>query len=80
VLTGWYNDDQKNHIHFENGVAVLPIRRDERTDTTLVQATCKYMNGESIAIDGGAILTDIRDSGARVLAIQGGKGRSRHTV
>ena len=52
VLTGWYNDDHKNHIHFDNGVAVLPIRRDERTDITLVQATCRYMNGESIAIDG----------------------------
>jgi hypothetical protein len=52
VLTGWYNDDHKNHIHFDTGVRVLPIRRDARTDTTLIQATCRYMNGENLAIDG----------------------------
>lgn len=53
VLTGWYNDDHKNHIHFDNGVRLAPIRRDLRTDTTLIQATCRYMNGEQgLAIDG----------------------------
>jgi hypothetical protein len=53
VLTGWYNDDHKNHIHFDNGVPLVPIRRDLRTDTTLIQATCRYMNGEAdLAIDG----------------------------
>jgi hypothetical protein len=53
VLTGWYNADHQNHIHFDNGVPVLPIRRDMRTDTTLVQATCKYMGGSpGLDIDG----------------------------
>ena len=52
VLTGWYNDDHKNHIHFDTGTPVLPIRRDARTDTTLIQAACRYMNGADIAIDG----------------------------
>jgi hypothetical protein len=52
VLTGWYDNDHKNHIHFDNGVPVLPIRRDQPSDTTLVQATCRYMNGDAIPIDG----------------------------
>jgi hypothetical protein len=52
VLTGWYNTDHANHIHFDNGIALPPIRTSVRTDTTLVQAICNYMNGESLAIDG----------------------------
>jgi hypothetical protein len=52
VLTGWYNADHQNHIHFDNGTAVGPIREGAETDTKLVQATCNYMNGESLAIDG----------------------------
>ena len=52
VITAWYNTDHHNHIHFDNGVAVQPIRPSWRTDTTLVQAACKYMNGESLTIDG----------------------------
>lgn len=52
VLTGWYNVDHENHIHFDNGVALMPIRMSVRTDTTMIQAICNYMNGESLAIDG----------------------------
>jgi hypothetical protein len=53
VLTAWYNADHRNHIHIDNGVGVVPIRTGARTDTTLVQAVCKYMNGESaLVIDG----------------------------
>jgi hypothetical protein len=53
VLTAWYNVEHQNHIHFDNGVAVGPIRSNAKTDTTLVQATCRYMNGEGgLAIDG----------------------------
>jgi hypothetical protein len=34
-------------------VPLAPIRRDLRTDTTLIQAACRYMNGEQgLAIDG----------------------------
>ena len=53
VLTAWYNAEHQNHIHFDNGTAVGPINDNLKTDTTLVQATCRYMNGESnLAIDG----------------------------
>lgn len=53
VLTTWYNADHQNHIHFDNGVAVGPIQRTLRTDTTLVQATCRHLSGETgVAIDG----------------------------
>lgn len=52
VLTAWYNADHENHIHFDNGVAVAPIRTTAESDTTLVQATCNYLNAESLAIDG----------------------------
>jgi hypothetical protein len=52
VLTAWYNADHRNHIHFDNGVGVVPIRTGTRTDTTLVQAACNYLSGESLAIDG----------------------------
>lgn len=52
VLTGWYNADHANHIHFDNGIALPPIRTSVVTDTTMVQAICNYMNGESLAIDG----------------------------
>lgn len=52
VLTGWYNAAHQNHIHFDNGVAVGPIRTNAETDTKLVQATCNYLNGESLTIDG----------------------------
>jgi extensin-like protein len=53
VLTGWYNADHQNHIHFDNGTRVGPINRDLKTDTTLIQASCRYMNGESgLPIDG----------------------------
>lgn len=52
VLTGWYNADHENHIHFDNGVSLPPIRESARTDATFVQAVCNYMNGESLVIDG----------------------------
>lgn len=52
VLTAWYNDAHKDHIHFDNGTAVTYIRSNQRTDTTLVQASCNILNGESLAIDG----------------------------
>jgi Extensin-like protein C-terminus len=52
VLTAWYNADHRNHIHFDNGVGVVPLRTGARTDATLVQAACNYLNGESLAIDG----------------------------
>jgi Extensin-like protein C-terminus len=52
VLTAWYNAEHHDHIHFDNGVGVVPIRTGARTDVTLVQAACNYLNGESLAIDG----------------------------
>jgi hypothetical protein len=51
ILTGWYNADHANHIHFDNGVAIQPIR-SVLSDTTFIQAVCNYMNGESLVIDG----------------------------
>ncbi|MGH3646931.1 MAG: extensin family protein [Micromonosporaceae bacterium] len=52
VLTTWYNSAHGNHIHFDNGTAVTYIRTGVRSDTTLVQASCNLLNGESLAIDG----------------------------
>lgn len=53
VLTAWYNTAHHDHIHFDNGTSVLPIRSSTVTDTTLVQASCKYLNGETgLVIDG----------------------------
>ncbi len=70
VLTAWYNADHENHIHFDNGTAVGPINSGLETDTKLVQVTCNYFNGESLAIDGawgpltdaayGRLLTKLR--------------------
>lgn len=70
VLTAWYNADHTNHIHFDNGIALPAIRQSAVSDTTFVQATCNYMNGEALAIDGiwgpltdaafGRLLTKIR--------------------
>ncbi len=70
VLTAWYNSDHHNHIHFDNGTSVGPIRTTARTDATLIQAVCRYMNNESIVIDGdwgpategayGRLLTKVR--------------------
>lgn len=53
VLTRWYNTLHHNHIHFDNGIDVTPIRDEKsESDATLVQAACNVLNGESIAIDG----------------------------
>ncbi|MQA28021.1 MAG: hypothetical protein GEU94_21790 [Micromonosporaceae bacterium] len=52
VLTAWYNSAHQNHIHFDNGTAVTYIRTGVKTDTTLVQASCNFLNGESLAVDG----------------------------
>lgn len=52
VLTCWYNSAHQNHIHFDNGVSVTSIRTGVRSDTTLIQASCNLINGESLAIDG----------------------------
>lgn len=52
VLTAWYNADHENHIHFDDSVSLPPIRTSATTDTTLVQASCNYLNGESLTIDG----------------------------
>lgn len=52
VLTRWYNADHRDHIHFDNGIEVPPIRDNVKTDTTLVQASCNFFNGESLVIDG----------------------------
>lgn len=54
VLTAWYNSLHHNHIHFDNGAGsgLIPIRTNMVSDTTLVQAACNYLNGESLAIDG----------------------------
>jgi Extensin-like protein C-terminus len=70
VLTAWYNVDHQNHVHFDNGVALAPIRMSTVSDTTFIQATCNYMNGESLVIDGdwgpltdaayGRLLTKLR--------------------
>jgi hypothetical protein len=53
VLTAWYPDsDHNNHIHFDdNGNVVPPIRDNQPSDTSLVQAACKYLNNESLTID-----------------------------
>lgn len=52
VLTAWYNTAHENHIHFDNGGDLKPIRTSVRSDTTLVQASCNWLNGESLVIDG----------------------------
>ena len=52
VLTGWYNAAHGNHIHFDNGSAIGPLRDGAESDTKLVQAACNYLNGENLAIDG----------------------------
>lgn len=52
VITAWYNTAHHNHIHFDNGTSVQPIRSTSRTDATLIQAACRYLNGESLTIDG----------------------------
>lgn len=71
VLTAWYNTAHHDHIHFDNGTSVLPIRTSTVTDTTLIQASCKYLNNETgLVIDGdwgpvtesayGRLLTKLR--------------------
>ena len=52
VLTAWYNADHQNHIHIDNGTGFVPIRTTARSDTTLIQAACNYLNGETLSIDG----------------------------
>lgn len=54
ALTAWYNTAHQNHIHFgwDNGSGVPALRTSWKSDTTLIQATANYLNGESIAIDG----------------------------
>lgn len=52
VLTCWYNSAHENHIHFDNGVASGAISESKTSDTTLIQAACNLLNGESLSIDG----------------------------
>lgn len=52
VLTAWYNTAHKNHIHFDNGSAFTVIRTSYRSDTTLVQASCNYLDSAGLSIDG----------------------------
>ena len=52
VLSAWYNSAHHNHIHFDNGTKVGPIKKNWKSDTTLIQASCRYLNNESLAIDG----------------------------
>lgn len=52
VLTHWYNSAHADHIHFDNGVGATYIRSGAKSDTTLVQASCNLLNGESLAVDG----------------------------
>ncbi|MDH3301929.1 MAG: extensin family protein [Acidimicrobiia bacterium] len=52
VLTAWYNNDHRDHIHFDDLTSVQKIRTNTRSDTTLVQAAAKHLNGESLSIDG----------------------------
>jgi hypothetical protein len=52
VLTAWYNTEHQNHIHIDNGTGFVPVRTSARSDTLLVQVACKYLNGESLSIDG----------------------------
>lgn len=52
VLTCWYNTAHYDHIHFDSGTSVGPINSGLKSDTTLVQAACKYLNGANITIDG----------------------------
>lgn len=62
VLTAWYvtgtgcvgsaESAHNNHIHFDNGAASGAINDGLHSDTTLIQAACNLLNGESLAIDG----------------------------
>jgi hypothetical protein len=70
VITWGYDTSHENHIHFDNGVSVPPIRTGAETDTLIVQMACNYLNGESLVIDGdwgslteaayGRLLSDFR--------------------
>lgn len=52
VLTTWYNADHRDHIHFDNQYTVDALSTARPSDTTLVQAACNLLNGESLDIDG----------------------------
>jgi hypothetical protein len=52
VLTAWYNAAHTNHIHVDNGVPFTVVRDGMRSDTTLVQATCNFLMGSGMAVDG----------------------------
>lgn len=52
VLTAWYNSDHRDHIHFDNGVALRPISDESRADTVLMQAACRLFGGSPIPISG----------------------------
>jgi hypothetical protein len=53
VLNAWYLPDttHRNHVHFDNGTAFVPIRESKDSDTSIVQAACNYLNGESLKLD-----------------------------
>lgn len=53
VLTGWYDGAHADHIHFDDAYATTPpIRDNVKSDTTLVQAACKFLNSANIDING----------------------------
>jgi hypothetical protein len=76
VLTAWYNSAHSNHIHIDNAYAnVPPIRDDVASDTSLVKAACKYLNGADITINGNwneSAFQNLRDAfGMGCLDIRG---------
>ena len=52
VLTCWYNPEHRDHLHVDDLTSVHPIRSKNRTDTTLVQAAARLLDGASLPIDG----------------------------
>lgn len=52
VLTGYFNADHRDHIHFDNQVGMPPLSPRRRSDTVIVQMACNWLNGAGLAIDG----------------------------
>lgn len=52
VLSCWYNDAHRDHLHVDDLTVVHPIRSQNRTDTTLIQAAACLLDGAQLTIDG----------------------------
>ena len=56
VISNTYDSDHEDHFHVDNdgrGLSVPPaIRKDAKTDTTLVQVACNLLNDANLVIDG----------------------------